>query len=226
MENKEDKSYDYYHRLQNKIYQNCQQIFFICNIHNIYYEFNEILLDIDNIKKDYDLKYNITRNKIFNFYDYVENLNLSSYQKKGFEIFKNCILHILMYYFYLFYDDINTENIQTIYILSYISTYEFIQKLNLLDYKYENKSIIYIEYLNLFYYLNFNDDKDKYYKTKKEQYLADKSSNYFKYYLNLSKVFDNLYDCFSDPDEEENFLYNLDILNVHIDNFIYEGYEL
>lgn len=75
-----------------------------------------------------------------------------------------------MYYFYLFYDDINTENTQTIYILSYISTYEFIQKLNLLDYKYENKCIIYIEYLNLFYYLNFNDDKDKYYnlyKTKK-----------------------------------------------------------
>lgn len=177
-------------------------------------------------KKDYDLKYNITRNKIFGFYDYVENLNLSSYQKKGFEIFKNCILHILMYYFYLFYDDINTENIQTIYILSYISTYEFIQKLNLLDYKYENKDIIYIEYLNLFYYLNFNNNKDKYYKTKKEQYLADKSSNYFKYYLNLSKVFDNLYDCFSDPDEEKNFLYNLDILNVHIDNFIYEGYEL
>lgn len=31
---------------------------------------------------------------------------------------------------------------------------------------------------------------------------------------------------FFDPDEEENFLYNLDILNVHIDNFIYEGYEL
>lgn len=131
-----------------------------------------------------------------------------------------------MYYFYLFYDNINTENIQTIYILSYISTYEFIQKLNLLDYKYENKCIIYIEYLNLFYYLNFNDDKDKYYKTKKEQYLADKSSNYFKYYLNLLKVFDNLYDCFSDPDEEKNFLYNLDILNVYIDNFIYEGYEL
>lgn len=134
-----------------------------------------------------------------------------------------------MYYFYLFYDDINTENIQTIYILSYISTYEFIQKLNLLDYKYENKSIIYIEYLNLFYYLNFNDDKDKYYnlyKTKKEQYLTNESSNYFKYYLNLSKYFDDLYDCFFDPDEEENFLYNLDILNVHIDNFIYEGYEL
>lgn len=51
MENKEDKSYDYYRRLQNKIYQNCQQIFFVCNVHNIYYEFNEILLDIDDTKK-------------------------------------------------------------------------------------------------------------------------------------------------------------------------------